>query len=92
MCVFMCMNYAQAHLTPKRPGFKRGILLGSIVQQDAHGKGERTSEGPGGSVRAGGETQEEGQLINAVGASKKDTRRMCLHSSSSSARRLMPHA
>lgn len=77
VCVFMCMNYAQAHLTPKRPGFKRGILLGSIVQQNAHGKGERKSEGPGGSVRAGGEVQEEGQLINAVGASKKDTRRMC---------------
>lgn len=28
-------------------------------------------------MRAGGEVQEEGQLINAVGASKKDTRRMC---------------
>lgn len=86
-CVFMCMNYAQAHLTPKRPGIKRGILLGSIVQQDAHGKGERKRE-----VRAGGGVQEEGQLINAVGASKKDTRRMCQPCTSSSARRLMPHA
>lgn len=76
-CVFMCMNYAQAHLTPKRPGIKRGILLGSIVQQDAHGKGERKSGGKGECESRRGGIQEEGQLINAVGASKKDTRRMC---------------